>query len=315
MRYRRLRRTGPDVSGIGMGTWQFGGEWGKDSTEREVRALIDRARDLGVNLIDTAECYGDHLAESLVGRAIASGRDQWVVATKFGHRFHAERMRTTGWTPAVRSDEWSPADVVRQLERSLRALGTDYIDVYQSHGGTDDQFVTPGLWEALQEQVRAGKIRHLGISLDPQDGARADSAHEVGASVIQVIYSRLNRVAEQGMFPAAGRRGIGVLAREPLANGLLSGKYRPGSRIGGPRDWRSARDPREVDAKLDTVVDIESSELPPGMPLAQWALAWSLRHPDVSAVIPGSKTLEHLESNVAGAPPPRHVVRGSRRHG
>ena len=223
------------------------------------------------------------------------------MATKFGHRFHVERMRTTGWTPAVRSDEWSPADVVRQLERSLRALGTDYVDVYQSHGGTDDQFATPGLWEALQEQVRAGKIRHLAISLDPQDGARAESAHEVGASVIQVTYSRLNRVAEQRVLPAAGRRGIGVLAREPLANGLLSGKYRPGSRIGGPGDWRSAQDPHEVDAKLDTVADIESSELPPGIPLAQWALAWSLRHPDVSAVIPGSKTLEHLESNVAAA--------------
>ena len=302
MRYRRLGSTGLDVSVIGLGTWQFSGEWGKNFTQGEVDALIARAGELGVNLIDTAECYGDHLAESLVGRAIAADRERWVVATKFGHRFHAERMQEPGWDPgAVRSDRWSAAEVVRQLEDSLRALGTDYVDVYQSHGGSDQQLATPGLWEALNEQVRAGKIRHLGISLDPDDAARAERAPEVGAEVIQVAYNRLNRIAEERVLPVVGRLGLGVLAREPLANGLLSGKYRPGSRVGGAGDWRSSQDPHELEAKLQAVAQIEATEVPAGVRLARWAVAWPLQHPAVSAVIPGSRTIEQLEANIAAA--------------
>jgi aryl-alcohol dehydrogenase-like predicted oxidoreductase len=264
--------------------------------------LVGRARELGVNLIDTAECYGDHLAESLVGRAIAADRERWVVATKFGHRFHAERVQQPGWDPVgLRSDHWSPGQVVEQLEVSLRALGRDYVDIYQSHGGTEAQFATPGLWEALQDQVRAGKIRHLGISLDPDDGARAERARDVGADVIQVTYNRLNRLAEDRVLPAATRLGLGVLAREPLANGYLSGKYRPGSRITSTDDWRSSHDPHDVEAMLDAVAEIGATEVPPGVPVARWALAWCLRHPAVGAVIPGSKTIEQLESNVAAA--------------
>jgi aryl-alcohol dehydrogenase-like predicted oxidoreductase len=149
-----------------------------------------------------------------------------VIATKFGHRFHAERMQQPGWEPgSVRSDHWSPGEVVRQLEASLRALGTDYIDIYQSHGGSDADVDTPGLWDALQAQVQAGKIRHLGLSIDAGDAARARKALQVGAGVVQVPYSRLQRDAEPEVLPTPADLGIGVLAREPLANGYLSGKY------------------------------------------------------------------------------------------
>jgi myo-inositol catabolism protein IolS len=302
MRYRRLGSTELNVSVVGLGTWQFSGEWGKPFTQPEVDALVGRARELGVNLIDTAECYGDHLAESLIGHAIAPDRERWIVATKFGHRFHADRMQQPGWDPvALRSDHWSPDDVVRQLEDSLRALGTEYVDIYQSHGGTDEQFAKPGLWEVLGEQVKAGKIRHLGISLNPDDGARAERARDAGAEVIQVAYNRLNRVAEERVLPAAAELGLGVLAREPLANGYLSGKYRPGRRITDPGDWRSSRDPQEAEAELKAVAQIEATEVPPGVPLARWALAWCLQHPAVSAVIPGSKNVEQLDGNVAAA--------------
>jgi myo-inositol catabolism protein IolS len=302
MRYRRLGSTGLEVSVIGLGTWQFSGEWGKLFSQPEVDELIGRAGELGVNLIDTAECYGDHLAESLVGHAIAGDRERWVVATKFGHRFHAERMQEPGWDPGgLRTDHWSPEEVIGQLEDSLRALGTDHVDVYQSHGGSDADLETPGLWEALEEQVSAGKIRHLGISLDPHDGARARRAPDVGAEVIQVSYSRLQSDADEHVLPACAELGLGVLAREPLANGYLSGKYRPGSRITSPNDWRSSHDPDDVEAKLKAVAQIQATEVPPGVPLAQWALAWSLRHAAVSAVIPGSKSIEQLESNVAAA--------------
>jgi myo-inositol catabolism protein IolS len=223
-----------------------------------------------------------------------------VVATKFGHRFHAERMREAEWDPGtVRSDQWSPGEVVEQLDASLRALGTDYVDILQSHGGTAEHFATPGLWEALRDRVRAGKVRHLGISLDPGDRQRVQRAPDVAAEVVQVTYNRLNRGAEDEVLPTVARHGCGVLAREPLANGYLSGKYRPGSRITSPHDWRSFNDPQEVEAKLETVAQIEATEVPAGLPLARWALAWCLQHPAVGAVIPGSKTVEQLESNVA----------------
>lgn len=115
MKYRRLGRTGLKVSVIGLGTWQFGGEWGKTFTQQEVQAIVGRARDLGVNLIDTAECYGDHLSESLVGRAIAAERESWIVATKFGHHFHGHAQRT---------DRWTPKEVVAQLEESTSCQPT-----------------------------------------------------------------------------------------------------------------------------------------------------------------------------------------------
>jgi aryl-alcohol dehydrogenase-like predicted oxidoreductase len=119
--------------------------------------------------------------------------------------------------------------------------------------------------------------------------------------VIQVTYNRLNRAAEQDVLPAAPRQGCGVLAREPLANGYLSGRNRPGTPIAGPDDWRSARDREEADADLEQVARLQASEVPAGVPIARWAIAWCLQHPAVSAVIPGSRTLEQLEGNAAAA--------------
>jgi aryl-alcohol dehydrogenase-like predicted oxidoreductase len=139
MKVRRLGRTGLKVSVIGVGTWQLGGEWGRRFTQPEVDRLLGRARELGVNLVDTAECYGDHLAEALIGGAIHQQRDDWVVATKFGHRFHPEAVQQPGGSPArLRTNHWTPTEVVAQLEVSLRALSTDHLDIYQMHSGSDE---------------------------------------------------------------------------------------------------------------------------------------------------------------------------------
>src|SRR5437868_4042374 len=119
MKYRGLGKTDLKVSVIGVGTWQLGGEWGKEFSEGEVDVILGRAQELGINLIDTAECYGDHTSEFLIGNAIKNQRDKWIIATKFGHRF-------TGFMQ--RSDERSVLDVKKQLEDSLRALQVDYID-------------------------------------------------------------------------------------------------------------------------------------------------------------------------------------------
>jgi len=287
------------VSVVGLGTWQFGGEWGKRFDRAEVDGLVYRAQELGINLVDTAECYGDHLAESLIGPATAKHRDDWIIATKFGHVFHPDRAAAGLRSPGeVRSDHWSPDEVIGQLDRSLEALRTDYVDVYLFHSGPDEVFDRDDLWEALNHQVEQGKIRYLGISLGaPDDLYQTTRASDVGATVVEVTYNRLNRSAEGGLFDACRRQDLGVLVREPLANGYLSGKYRPGATITSADDWRSAMDEREVRDRLDLVERIRATEVPSGAPMAPWALAWCLRNPDVAAVVTGTRSIQQLDSS------------------
>jgi myo-inositol catabolism protein IolS len=302
MKYRRLGRTGLVVSVVGVGTWQLSGEWGRRFTQPEVEQLLGRAHELGVNLVDTAECYGDHLAEELIGRAIHHHRDDWVVATKFGHRFHPDALEQGGESPTpLRSEHWSPAEVVAQLEGSLRALRTDHVNLYQMHSGANEVFDRHDLWEALHQQVAEGKIRHLGVSLGGGDIRQARRARQVGADVVQVGYNRLDRSAEQGVLPACLEQDLGVIVREPLANGYLSGTYRPGGWVTAADDWRSGHDPAEVQRKLEMVEELRRTEVPEGMTMAQWALGWCLRHPAASCVVAGSKSVQQLEANAAAA--------------
>jgi myo-inositol catabolism protein IolS len=302
MKYRRLGGTGLAVSVIGTGTWQMSGEWGQTFTQREVDRLLGRARELGVNLVDSAECYGDHLAEQLIGAAIRQRRDDWVIATKFGHQFHPEAMGQDRWSPVtVRSDHWTPQEVIGQLEASLRALGTDHVDLYQAHSAPDVVIEDDGLWEALHRQVAKGRIRHLGLSVSGGDLEQARRAGQLGAGVLQVGYNRLDRTAEEGLFQLCLDQGLGVMVREPLANGYLSGKYRPGAGITGARDWRSAGDPAEAQRRLELVEDINRTEVPQGMAMAQWAIGWCLQHPAVSCVVAGARSVEQVQSNAAAA--------------
>ena len=293
MHYRRLGRTDLDVSVIGLGTWQLGGEWGKDFTQAEADAIVDRAAECGMNLVDTAECYGDHLSEQLVGRAIRSNRDHWVLASKFGHRFTGNGSRR---------QEWSAAEVVAQLERSLQALDTDRIDLYQFHSGDDTAFDDDELWAALAAQKQAGKIRALGLSV-----GRHNSAHQVaqaterGIDALQVVYSRIDREPEETLFPSCREQDLGVLAREAMAGGLLSGKYPPGARFTDPNDTRSGRDAEVLEQRLQDVARIKADEVPAALDMAAWSLAWVLRDPAVSTVIPGCKSPEQVEANALAA--------------
>lgn len=294
MKHRRLGNTALEVSVVGIGTWQFGGEWGPPPSQPTVDRILGRARELGINFIDTAECYGDHLSESMIGNAVAHARDAWIIATKFGHRFLGNYSR---------QQMWSPEQVRTQLEDSLRALKTDHIDVYQFHSGTDAEFDNHELWAMLAEQVRAGKIRHLGVSIGSYE-THADQvarASAVGAEVIQVVYNRLERGAEERIFPVCQERGLGVLARVPLASGYLSGKYRPGSHFSDAGDVRSLHDRDTVQARLTQVQEIQSREVPPGVPMSTWALVWCLRHPAVTCVIPGCKDADQVADNARAA--------------
>ena len=293
MKYRKLGKTGLKVSVIGIGTWQFGGEWGRDYTASEVDQILGRARELGINLIDTAECYGDHLSESLIGQAIAQQRrEDWIIATKFGHHFTARFSR---------EQQWSADQVLQQLDGSLKAMRTDYIDIYQFHSGTDDVFNNDALWTMLEKQVQAGKIRHLGISIGNNDNLhQTESAAKVGAQVIQVVYNRLDRKPEERVFPSCQQQDLGVLARVPLASGYLSGKYKPGA-VFAENDVRNNHDKERTRERLLEVQQIARNEVPEGMNMAQWALAWCLKHPAVTAVIPGCKDPEQVTANAAAA--------------
>ena len=293
MKYRRLGSTGLEVSVVGLGTWQFGGEWGRDYTQHEANGIFEAARECGINLIDTAECYGDHLSEKFIGEAIHADRENWIVATKFGHQFHR---------PFTRDNRISPDAVVQQLEDSLKALRTDCIDLYQFHSLDDEAFRTEGLWDALAREKANGKIRHLGISIGANTNVyQTRLAPEVGAEAIQVVYNRLNRAPEEKVLPACEELHLGVLARVPLASGFLSGKYKPGATF-PENDVRTAlKSEEDRESAIAEAQRIHAEEVPEGVDMAAWALAWCLRNDVVTTVIPGCKNPEQVRKNAAAA--------------
>ncbi len=294
MRYRTFGKTGLRPSVIGVGTWQFGGEWGVDFSQAQVDAILDTAADGGINFIDTAECYGpDHLSEKLIGNYLARrDRSRWLVATKFGHRFNSFLNR---------DDDFSIAGVGAQLDASLAALRVETIDLYQFHSGADTVFQNQELWDFLAGQKRAGKIRHLGVSiLQKGSELQAREAAAFGVEALQVFYNRLDRRAEEIYFPHAEKNQLGVLARVPLASGLLSGKYQPGATFAA-NDVRGRFDAEKLQRDLAEVACLQKMEVPPGVPMAQWAMAWCLKNPIVTTLIPGCKNPEQVKANAAAA--------------
>jgi len=152
MKYRVLGKTGLETSVIGMGTDQFYGEWGQNFSQPVIDKIIDKAHELGINFIDTAECYGDHLSESFVGNAIKK-REDWIIATKFGHKYHGfQKQRTT---------HFNVKGIEEQLENSLKALKTDYIDFYQFHSPTNEEFFNEDVWAFLEKKLVKVKLDTL----------------------------------------------------------------------------------------------------------------------------------------------------------
>src|SRR5580704_4739735 len=205
MKHRRLGKSNLRVSVVGMGTWQFGGEWGKDFAQDEVDRMFNAAREVGINLIDTAECYGDHTSEAFVGTAISRDRANWIVATKFGHKFHSHLNRT---------DERSASDMQTQLEGSLKALKTDYIDLLQYHSIRYEEFANDELTAALEKVMKTGKVRHLGNSIGGQTRYNINQVEESTkrhVEAIQLIYNRLDKTPEEQAFPICRAQNLGVL--------------------------------------------------------------------------------------------------------
>ena len=287
MDYIRLGRGGPEVSAIGLGMWQAGGKaWGNDVRDADCRKAMERAVELGVNLVDTAEAYGEGHSEKVMSRAIKEvGRDAVFIATKVG-----------GWH--LHAD-----DVKRACAASLKRLGVREIDLYQVHWPDPwSQVPLRETMRALEALHRAGKIRQVGVSnfavRDLVEARTHLSRTDIASN--QVRYNMLQRDVEAEVVPYCRREGITILAWSPIGKGLLSGKYHNGKR---PKDRvRSDEDlfkPANIRATSPLVRALRTIGKAHGKTPAQVALAWLRRNPHVIP-IPGAKRASQAEEN-AGA--------------
>jgi aryl-alcohol dehydrogenase-like predicted oxidoreductase len=297
MEHRTLGGTGMKVSPLCLGAMMFG-EWGNPDHDESIR-IIHRALDAGINFVDTADVYSRGESEEIVGKALAGGRrDRVVLATKV----HG----TMGDDPNERgnSRRW----IVREVENSLRRLGTDWIDLYQIHRPEDDTDIDETLG-ALSDLVHAGKVRAIGSSTFPASQIVeaqwvAERRGRERFVCEQPPYSILVRAVEADVLPTCRRFGMGVIPWSPLAGGWLSGRWRKGQEP--PRSSRAERLPARFDLslpanqrKLDAVEELAKLAEDAGLTLIQLAIAFVLRHPAVTAPIVGPRTMEQLESQLA----------------
>jgi myo-inositol catabolism protein IolS len=288
MRRVSLGKKGPNVSEIGVGMWQAGGTaWGKDVRDLDCQKAMERAVELGIDLVDTAEAYGDGHSEQVVGKAVRTvGRDNVFIATKVG----GEHLR--------------PPDVERACRESLRRLGLKEIDLYQVHWPNPWSLTPiPETMKALERLERQGKIRYIGVSnfavRDLEEARAALSRVDIVSD--QVQYSLLHREPEAGLVSYARREGIALLAWSPLAKGVLAGRYGPKRR---PRDAiRSDNDlfkPHNLKAAAPLVSALRKIGRTHRKTPAQVALRWLADHPGVIP-IPGVKRPDQAEENAGAA--------------
>jgi aryl-alcohol dehydrogenase-like predicted oxidoreductase len=299
MEFRTLGRTGVRVSPLCLGAMMFGA-WGNQDHEESIR-IIHRALDAGINFIDTADVYSRGESEEIVGRALAGGRrDNVVLATKI-HGTMGDDPNEFG-----NSRRW----IIKEVENSLRRLGTDWIDLYQIHRPELDTDIDETLG-ALTDLVRAGKVRYVGSSTFPASQIVEAQwvAQQRGRERFvceQPPYSILVRGVEADVLPTCRRHGMGVIPWSPLAGGWLSGRYRKDAET--PASHRADRIPARYDLSLpENQVKLEKADAlarlaeAAGISLIELSLAFVLRHPAVSAAIIGPRTMEHLESQLTGA--------------
>lgn len=291
MRQVKLGRSELTVSRLAFGTWQLGGDWGATDEEQAIRA-IRRAADEGVTLFDTAQAYGFGASERLLAKALeGQPREAVVLATKGG-------LRPAG-NGVVR--DASPAWMRRGVEQSLRALGTEYIDLYQVHW-PDPKTPFADTAGALSELVREGKIRHVGVS-----NFDVDEMEEFGATfpveTLQPPYHLFRRGIEEEILPYAAAHDIGILVYGPLAHGLLTAALRPDTAF-PPGDWRASSPDFQGAAylhNLQVVSELEQLASQLGLSVSQLAVAWTLANPAVSVAIIGTRNPSHLDGALAAA--------------
>ncbi|WP_242076234.1 aldo/keto reductase [Brevundimonas diminuta] len=290
MNTRKLGANGPEVSAIGLGCMGMSAFYG-GADEAQSISVIHRALDLGITLFDTAEMYGPHTNEVLVGKALKDRRDQAFIATKFGINYNADRTRLM--------TDGSPANVRRAIEGSLQRLGVDHVDLYYLHRVDPDTPIEDTVG-AMAELVKEGKVRFLGLSEAAPDTLRkAHATHPITA--LQTEYSLWSREPEDELFAVVRELGIGFVAYSPLGRGFLSGDITSIDDLDAD-DFRRTN-PRfmgeNFQKNLDLVEAVKAIASDKGITAAQLALAWVLAQGEDLMPIPGTRRIATLEQNVA----------------
>ena len=289
----RLGKSNLQVSRIAFGAWELGGDWGA-TDEAAAIATIRHAADAGINFFDTAQGYGFGASEALIAKALAGRpRDQIVLATKGG-------LRPTGGSSIVRdaSPEWIRSGV----DESLKALKTDYIDLYQIHW-PDPNVPFAQTATALAELVKAGKIRHVGVS--NFDAAQmAEFSQTLPVETLQPPYHLFRRDIEESILPYTLSQDIGVLVYGPLGHGLLTGALKPDTQF-APGDWRAKSDVFKGDEYLRNLRIVEAlnrfAENALDTSVSRLAIAWTLANPAVDVAIVGTRNMKHIDDAIAAA--------------
>jgi aryl-alcohol dehydrogenase-like predicted oxidoreductase len=296
MQYRRLGKTGFQVSEIGFGAWGIGGTWWIGAQDDESIAALHTAIDAGVNFIDTALVYGDGHSETIVGQVVRSRSERIYVASKVP-------PLNEHW-PALPADQagdcFPPAHIIECTERSLRSLKMDCIDLQQLHVWRDEWMQNRSWLDALHQLKAQGKIRAIGVSINDHE---PDSALQLVVSglvdTVQVIYNIFDQSPDRALFPACLQHDVGVLARCPFDEGGLTGKVTPETTF-PPGDWRNDyfKGDRKAQvaahvAPLTQLLGLEARTVP------ELALRYCLAHPAVSTVIPGMRTTANVRANAA----------------
>jgi len=299
MESRRLGRTDMRVSAISFGAWAIGGTWGPVDDEESMRAL-HAAIDAGTNFVDTADVYGDGRSERLVARLRRERQGETIhVATKAGRRL-----------PKQTPEGYSRENLTSWVDRSLRNLGMEAVDLLQLHCPHPEVYDRPEVFGFLDDLVKAGKIRYYGVSVETVDEALRALRHP-HVQTVQIIFNMFRLKPAEELFAQAWNRHVGILARVPLASGMLTGKLTRASAFAAD-DHRSfnrqgeAFDKGETFSGVPYEVGLEAVEklrplVPPGATLGQLALRWTLMFEAVSCAIPGARTPEQARDNAAAA--------------
>jgi aryl-alcohol dehydrogenase-like predicted oxidoreductase len=301
VRYRQLGRTPWKVSEISFGAWAIGGSWGQVD-DSESMAALHAAVDSGVNFIDTADVYGAGRSERLVAQLKRERREEIIVATKAGRRLSPHT-----------ADGYNVANLTAFIEDSLRNLSTDCLDLVQLHCPPTDVYYRPEVFGALDRLVEAGKIRHYGVSVERVEEALKGIEYP-GVQTVQIIFNCFRQRPAELFFQEAKRRGVGILARVPLASGMLTGRLGRDSQF-APDDHRNFNrhgeqfDVGETFSGVDYGVALAAVEelravVPQGMTMAQFALRWILMFDAVSCAIPGGKRPAQVVENCGASDVP-----------
>lgn len=298
MKYRIFGKTNWKVSEVGLGTWALGGGWGRVSKSDAI-GVLEKAIERGIDFFDTADVYGDGKSEQLIGQVLKSTDQKIYVATKFGRRLD----------PHV-SSGYTKDNLERFLDRSLENLGVDTIDLIQLHCPPIDLYYKPEVFEALDSFVEQGKIQYYGVSVEKvEEGLKA--IEYPGVVSVQIIFNIFRQRPSELFFEQCKKKNIAVIARVPLASGLLTGKmslatkfpeddHRNYNRQGKFFDVGETFSGVNFEIGLKAVEELKGIK-PEDISCVQMALKWILMHSEVSCVIPGAKNIKQLEENISAS--------------